>query len=137
LVFDHLMDQTILAQHAPDPVFVSRARMSGRRFLINQDGQPSMAPRRGHVVHGLVFELEDVGLTCLSLQLGVPSTYERYGAFARDVHGTLMAVEFHATRDQRPGKGSPDHIASIMAYWSAMEFPRGLSGGDRWMGHGP
>ena len=97
--------------------------MSGRRFLINADGLPSMSPRRGHTVHGVVFDMEDVALTCLSLQLGVPTTYDRYGAFARNALGNLMVVEFHATRDQRPGKGSPDQIAPIIALGRRFSFP--------------
>jgi hypothetical protein len=114
-VYDTLMDRATLAQHAPDPVLVTTARIVSRRFIVNRDGIVGITPRRGHTVFGVVYELEDVALTCLSLRLGFPTTVERFGGFVRDPAGTLMVVEFFSPRDQRVGKAMPDTIAPIVA----------------------
>jgi hypothetical protein len=122
-VYDTLMDRAVLAQHAPNPVFVTAARISSRRFIVNRDGLPGITPRRGHAVFGLVYELEDIALTCLSLRLGFPTTVERFGGFVRDLAGTLMVVEFFSPRDQRAGRAPPDVIAPIVASAQQWSFP--------------
>jgi hypothetical protein len=93
-VYDTLMNRDILAERAPDPELVTTARINSRRFIINRDGLPGITPRRGHTVYGVVYQLPDISLTCLSLQMGFPTTVERFGGFVRDPAGTLMVVEF-------------------------------------------
>lgn len=122
-VYDQLMDPKVLGEIAPDPVFVTKARLGSRQFIVNRSGRCSVVPRVNHTVHGLIYSLENVSLTCLSIQLGFPGTYERYGAFARNPAGTLAVVEFFGLRDQRFGKGSPDTIGSIVALAQHHGFP--------------
>lgn len=47
----------------------------------------------------MIYSLKNVSLTCLSIELGFPKTYQRHGAFARDPVGTLAVVEFFGVRD--------------------------------------
>jgi hypothetical protein len=117
------MDLAELSQRAPDPIFVTTARITSRRFIVNADGIPSMVPRRSYTVYGAVFDLDVPALTCLSLRLGFPSMVERYGGFVRDPNGTLMVVEFHAARNHRVGRASPDCISAIVASAQHYGFP--------------
>jgi hypothetical protein len=74
-------------------------------------------------VWGVVYSLEDISLTCLSLRIGFPTTYERFGGFVRDAAGQLMVVEFFSPRDQRPGRALPDTISPIVAAAQQWSFP--------------
>jgi hypothetical protein len=71
----------------------------------------------------VVWEIDDVAMTCLDLQLGVPATYDRFGTFARNSAGTPIVVEFHATRDYRVGRAHPDTIGPIVVAAIARGFP--------------
>jgi hypothetical protein len=122
-VYDILMSRDVLAQHLPDPVLVTTARIASRRFIVNTDGLPAITPRRGHTVYGVVYAVSDVGLTCLSLRLGFPTVYERFGGFVQDAAGQLMVVEFFSPRDQRAGEALPDIIAPIVAAAQQWAFP--------------
>src|SRR5258707_13148969 len=88
--YDELMTESVIRERCPDPVFICTARLTSRRFIVNSDGLASIVPRRDFTVHGVVWEVHDIALTCLSLQLGVPSVYDRFGAFARDPAGQLI-----------------------------------------------
>jgi len=77
--FDTLMIPKTIRERALDPVFVTTAVFESRRFIVYMDGRPSMSPARGHVVHGVVWEISDLSMACLGLHLGVPEVYDRYG----------------------------------------------------------
>jgi hypothetical protein len=121
--FDELMAESVIAERCPDPVFITKARLMSRRFIVNSDGLASIVPRRHHVVHGIVWEVHDISLTCLSLQLGVPSIYDRFGAFARDPGGQLIISEFFATRNRKLGSAHPSYLAVIVEAAQKWGFP--------------
>jgi hypothetical protein len=122
-VYDDLMDADVMAERVPDPEFICTARMESRRFLINTDGIASITPRMGFEVHGVIWQVEEIGVTCLSLQLGVPSVYDRFSAFARDPAGQLIISEFYATRNRQLGSAHPSYLAVIVDAARKWSFP--------------
>ncbi len=115
LVYDELMHEDRIGALCPEPRFVTTARYLSRRFTINSDGVATARPRRDHVVHGVVWEVHDIGLAALDIALGVPSIYDRFGAFARGPAGELIISEFYATRNNRSlGTAKPEYLNVIL-----------------------
>jgi hypothetical protein len=123
--FDELMDESVIRERCPDPVFITTAQILSRRFIVNSDGLASIVPRRDYAVHGIIWEVHDVAMTCLDIRLGVPSVYERFGAFARNDAGTLIVSEFHATRNGQFGVAHPSYLSVIVEAARKWEFPDG------------
>jgi hypothetical protein len=123
-VFDELMDAETISERVPDPQFVCTARMDSRRFIINTDGRASITPRAGYEVRGVIWELHEVAVTCLDLQLGVPSGVDRFGGFSRDQAGRLIVSEFHAYRNREFGRAHPDYLAVILKAARLHDFPQ-------------
>jgi hypothetical protein len=121
--YNDMMDAEVMAERVPNPEFICTARMESRRFLVNTDGIASITPRKGFEVHGVIWQVEEVGVTCLSLQLGVPSIYDRFGAFARDPAGQLIISEFYATRNRQLGSAHPSYLAVIVNAARKWQFP--------------
>src|SRR5882757_986648 len=70
--YDAAMNPAIAAQTVPDPVFVTKASIPSRRFIINSEGTASLVPRRNFAIFGIVWEVPDYGMALLDLKLGVP-----------------------------------------------------------------
>lgn len=121
--YDELMGESVIRERCPDPVFITTARILSRRFIVNSDGLASIVPRRDYTVHGIIWEVHDVAMTCLDIRLGVPSVYERFGAFARDPAGTLIVSEFHATRNRQSGVANPNYLSVIIEAAQKYGFP--------------
>jgi hypothetical protein len=81
--YDSLMDEAVIRERCPDPRFVTKARYLSRRFIFNSDGVATVVPRRDFVVHGVIWKISEIGQTGLDIQLGVPSVFDRFAAFAR------------------------------------------------------
>lgn len=102
------------------PHFVTLARYEGRRWIINESGEPTIVPRRGHQVFGVIWKVREVELAALDILEGVPHLHERYGSFATTATGVLCVSEFYGSKDQRPGVASPallDPILSSARHW--------------------
>lgn len=121
--YDDLMDAETVAERIPNPKFVCAARIESRRLIVNSDGLASITPRKDFEVHGVIWEVEEVAMTSLDLQLGVPSGVDRFGAFARDPAGTLVVSEFYAYRNLELGAAHPDYLAVILRAARAHRFP--------------
>ena len=113
-VYDEMMDPAVMAERVPDPEFVCTARMESRRFIINADGIASITPRRGFECHGVVWQVEEIAVSCLDLLLGVPGPVERFGGFSRNLAGTLIVSEFYMYRNRELGSAHPDYLADIV-----------------------
>ena len=59
-VFYEMMDQSVIRERCPDPIFICTARLTSRRFIVNSDGLASIVPRRDYMVHGIVWEVHDL-----------------------------------------------------------------------------
>lgn len=115
LVYDELMHEDRIGALCPEPRFVTTARYLSRRFTINSDGVATARPRRDYILHGVVWEVHDVGLAALDIAMGVPSVYDRYGSFARGPGGELIISEFYATRNNRSiGSAKPEYLSVIL-----------------------
>jgi len=113
--YDELMHEDRITALCPEPRFVTTARYLSRQFTINSDGTATARPQRGHVVHGVVWEVSEIGLASLDIAMGVPSLYDRFGAFARGPAGELITTEFYATRDMRSlGIAKPSYVNVIL-----------------------
>jgi hypothetical protein len=74
-VYDNLMDADVMAERVPDPEFICTARMESRRFLVNTDGIASITPRIGFEVHGVIWQVEEIGVTCLDCNSACPAAW--------------------------------------------------------------
>ncbi|TAJ82106.1 gamma-glutamylcyclotransferase family protein [Reyranella sp.] len=97
------------------PHFVTLARYKGRRWIINESGEPTIVPRRGHQVFGIIWKVREVELAALDILEGVPHLHERYGSFATTAEGVLCISEFYCSKDQRLGVGSASLLAPILS----------------------
>jgi hypothetical protein len=97
-VYDEMMDPAVMAERVPDPEFVCTAHMESQGFIINADGIVSITPRQGFEVHGVVWQVEEIAVSCLDLLLGVPGPVERFGGFSRNLAGTLIVSELPGPR---------------------------------------
>jgi hypothetical protein len=122
-VYDNLMDADVMAERVPDPEFICTARMESRRFLVNTDGIANITPRIGFEVHGVIWQVEEIGVTCLDLQLGVSGGVDRSGGFSRNHAGTLIVSEFYATRNRELGTAHPDYLGLILTAARKHGFP--------------
>src|SRR5258708_2150391 len=94
-VYDDLMDDEVMAERVPNPEFICTARMESRRFLVNRDGIASITPRIGFEVHGVIWQVEEIGVTCLDLQLGVPGGVDRFGGLNPNRAGRVIVREVY------------------------------------------
>jgi hypothetical protein len=122
-VYDDMMDAEVMAERVPDPEFICTARMESRRFLINTDGIASITPRSGFEVHGVIWQVEEIGVTCLDLQLGVPGGVDRFGGFSRNNSGKLIVSEFYMYRNRELGTAHPDYLTVILNAARKHGFP--------------
>ena len=121
--FDELMNPDRIGGLCPEPRFVTTARYLSRRFTINSDGVATARPQRGHVLHGVVWEVSEVGVAALDIALGVPGLYDRFGAFAHS-EAALVTTEFYATRDMRSvGIAQPNYLNVILDATRHWGFP--------------
>lgn len=88
--------------------------MQNRRFIVNSDGRASIGPGVGFDVFGVIWEVDEVAMTLLDLQLGVPGDIDRFGSFTRTMAGTLIVSEFYRWRNLQPGVAHPDYLAKIV-----------------------
>lgn len=122
--FDELMNPDRIGGLCPEPRFVTTARYLSRQFTINSDGVATARPQRGHVLHGVVWEVSEIGLTALDIAMGVPSLYDRFGAFARGPGEELITTEFYASRDMRSlGTAKPSYLNVILDAARHWQFP--------------
>ena len=121
--FSDDMDPKVLGERVLDPVFICAARIESRRFAINEDGRATILPRANHCIHGAVYEVDDCGMTCLGLWLGVPSVHDRFGALARNGDGRLVLVEYHGTRNPNLGRAEPGYLRTIVDAARSHGFP--------------
>jgi hypothetical protein len=45
-VFDDLMDESVIRERCPDPVFITTAHIASQRLIVNSDGLSSITPTR-------------------------------------------------------------------------------------------
>lgn len=129
-VYDDMMDADVMAERVPNPEFICTARMESRRFLVNTDGIASIAPRSVFEVHGVIWQVEEIGVTCLDLQLGVPAGVDRLGGFSRNHAGKLIVSEFYMYRNRELGTAHPDYLGLILTAARRHGFPRRLHRAD-------
>jgi hypothetical protein len=122
-VYDDLMDAAVMAERVPNPEFICTARMESRRFLVNTDGIASITPRVGFEAHGVIWQVEETGVTCLDLQLGVPGGVDRLGGLSRNHAGTLIVSEFYMYRNRELGTAHPDLLTLILSAARKHGFP--------------
>jgi hypothetical protein len=126
-VFDQAMDPQVAAQRVPDPVFVTTAHIPSRRFMVNTDGMAMVVPRRDFSVFGIIFEVADVALAALDVQLGVPHDWHRYGCLGRDPGQRPILMEFHTPAQRRPsrlGQADPSYMRPIVEAARKWGFPQ-------------
>lgn len=122
--YDLLMVEERFRKHCPDARIVAPARLLSHRFIMNEQGVATMIRHRGATVHGLIWEITEQEQTSLEDQLGLPSTTDRYGAFARGPHQEMIAVEFYAARNHRHGIAKdPMEVAQLLAVAEQWQFP--------------
>lgn len=124
VTYDELMHEDRIGALCPDPRFVTTARYLSRQFTINSDGVATARPQRGQVLHGVVWEVSEVGVAALDIAMGVPSMYDRFGAFARSPDEALITTEFYATRNMRSvGTAKPSYLRVIQDAARHWGFP--------------
>jgi len=124
LVYDELMHEDRITALCPEPRFVTTARYLSRRFTINSDGMATARPQRGHVLHGVVWEVSEIGVAALDIAMGGPSLYDRFGAFARSPTEALVTTELYATRNMRSvGTAKPSYLSVILDAARHWHFP--------------
>jgi hypothetical protein len=117
------MDPDIIAQQIPTPTFITVAHVPSRQFRINADGVAGLWPRKDFAIHGVVWMIDEIDLACLDLKLAVPRDYDRFGCMGRDPHGKPILMEYHAPRNQRPGRASADYLKPILAAGASWGLP--------------
>ena len=122
--YDELMNPDRISVLCPEPRFVTTARYLSRQFTINSDGVATARPQRGHVVHGVVWEVSEIEVAALDLAMGVPSLNDRFGAFARGAGEELVTTEFYASRNMRSlGTAKPSYLNVILDAARHWQFP--------------
>jgi hypothetical protein len=120
--FGPLMDEAAMRERCPDPRFISTARSMSRKLIFTIDGA-SIVPRRDYVVHGVIWEVSEIALTGLDIQMGMPGIRDRLGAFARAPDGRLIVSEFYAARNNRPGTPDAAEVLTVIELAKRFRFP--------------
>lgn len=121
--YGYFLNERLLRTFCPDAAFVTTAYYDSRRLAVDSHNQLTLRPRAGHRTYGVVWSIPDVELISLGMRLDVPRIYDRIGAFARTLEGSLCISEFLATRDQGVGVLSPRLLASILRSAKRWGFP--------------
>ena len=106
--YDQLMNEARIRELCPAPRFVMTARYLSKRWIVNDEGVAALAPRRDFIVHGVIWEISDIGRTGLDIWMGVPGVHDGIGSFARGPGGELISPEYYGARTNRTfGKATP------------------------------
>ena len=121
--YDRLMDEQEMSELCPEPKFLMTARYRSHRLIFGADGKANLAPRRGFITHGVIYELSEIALTCLDIRLRVPSNVDRTGCFARSASDQLIVTEFYGSRNYRHGEANAEELSKIIALARYWNFP--------------
>lgn len=119
--FDEEMDTDRFRRRCPDASLVATARIRNRRWIANENGRATVVPSGGFDVFGVVFEVPEAAEVNLAERFPAHSA-DRYGAFAKTEHDTLLPVEYFAPVNHRHGEIGCE-ILQILAAARHYRFP--------------
>ncbi len=108
------MNRALMRRHCPDAKDLGTAALFGCRFMITTDGYPSIVPRSGGRVHGVLWRLSVRDLAALNSYEGIASgLYSRLTLPVRK-DGHRMAATLYVGRSRIAGRPKPGYLDVIL-----------------------
>jgi len=126
--FDLLMREDRIREYCPSARLVTAARLLSRQWIVNQDGVATIMPRRGAVVHGVVWRITEREQADIETHLGVPGAVDRFGALARGPQEEMIATELYASGKHRFGVADTLDIPQLIIIGRELGFPEAYIG---------
>lgn len=119
------MDIAAMRHRCPASAVIGPARFQGHRFFIMAEGWASVAPCRGAVVHGLLWNLAFADIRALDRFEDVEGG--RYARTNQPVSKAVGAVRamIYIGRTTEPGPPRPGYLESVIASARQVGLPPG------------
>jgi gamma-glutamylcyclotransferase (GGCT)/AIG2-like uncharacterized protein YtfP len=117
------MDRAHMARLCRGAEALGPARLDHHRFFIARAGYASIAPKRGAVVHGVLWKIAAAQLPRLDQYEAVTAGLYRRAEMPVHHGERLLRALVYVANDPRPGRSSPAYRAAIGAAARDWQLP--------------
>jgi hypothetical protein len=118
------MHRDVMGRHAPAATPIGAAALADHRFIITADGYASVAPKRAHKVHGVLWRITPRDRVTLDVWENVAGKLYRAEILpVRHVNQIKPALVYIA-RPTRGGRPKAGYMEIVIAAARAWQLPR-------------